>query len=549
MSLTLPKTCAMGDSKTGLVGTIGVALLNPDGTVHTARATAGIYEIGGGCYGKEITFPDNWKGSLKWDTGGGSPVYATEDYDIEGLIDMIEEDTSKMNFTGDDIKATLDGEKVALCDATEGQIDDIETDTNELQTDWADGGRLDLLIDALALEATLSAIKGAGWCYSDDTEILTEQGWKLFKDIDRTERVATLNPENDLLEYQKPTSYPVFDYNGEMHEYNGQSVNFKVTPNHRQWIRRIGNQNFEFKEAKSLANCHYELKQNAKWNGKEQKYFILPSITLRKISRGVFPYTVEIDSKKILMNDWLEFFGFWIAEGCVTKRKSPTFQYKVVISNTDLNKLHRMQELLKLFGIKSWINYRARCSDLVCTNKQLYTYLLQFGKAKNKFIPREILSLSSRQLSILLDSMVRGDGHKTDLKEMYFTSSRKLADDVQEILLKTNRAGSVNTRTSKGSWGHGSKYCITFIRKRLTPSINQIRKGKRNLSIVNYDGKIYCVEVPNHLIYVRRNGKVLWSGNSTETLKAIKDYVDELESGEKPIPVPKSIGEAEENKL
>ena len=145
MTLTLPKTCSMGGSKTGLVGTIGVTLLNPDGTTHTARATAGIYEIGGGCYGKEITFPDNWKGSIKWDTGGGSPAYATEDYDVEGLIDMIEEATSKMNFTGTDIKATLDGEKVALSDATEGQIDVIETDLNTPDQYKAD-------VSALALE-------------------------------------------------------------------------------------------------------------------------------------------------------------------------------------------------------------------------------------------------------------------------------------------------------------------------------------------------------------------------------------------------------------
>lgn len=80
MALALPKTCSMGSSKTGLVGTIGVTLLNPDGTTHTARTTAGIYEIGGGCYGKEIAFPDNWLGSIKWDTGGGSPVYAVEEY-------------------------------------------------------------------------------------------------------------------------------------------------------------------------------------------------------------------------------------------------------------------------------------------------------------------------------------------------------------------------------------------------------------------------------------------------------------------------------------
>jgi hypothetical protein len=82
----------MGGSNTGLVGTIGFTLLNPDGTVHTARATAGIYEIGGGCYGKNITFSDNWKGSLKWDTGGGSPVYAVEEYD-NAMLDEIFEGT------------------------------------------------------------------------------------------------------------------------------------------------------------------------------------------------------------------------------------------------------------------------------------------------------------------------------------------------------------------------------------------------------------------------------------------------------------------------
>jgi len=86
----------MGGSQTGLVGTIGIALLNSDGTVHTARATAGIYEIGGGCYGKNISFSDNWKGIIEWDTGGGSPVYAVEEYTIDGLADTILEDTNEL---------------------------------------------------------------------------------------------------------------------------------------------------------------------------------------------------------------------------------------------------------------------------------------------------------------------------------------------------------------------------------------------------------------------------------------------------------------------
>lgn len=79
MTVIIPRSVAFGGSKTGL-GTVGMTLLNPDGTEHTARTTVDIYEMGGGGYGKNITFPDNWKGIIKWDSGEGSPVYAYEDY-------------------------------------------------------------------------------------------------------------------------------------------------------------------------------------------------------------------------------------------------------------------------------------------------------------------------------------------------------------------------------------------------------------------------------------------------------------------------------------
>ena len=43
---------------------------------------------------------------------------------------------------------------------------------------------------------------------------------------------------------------------------------------------------------------------------------------------------------------------------------------------------------------------------------------------------------------------------------------------------------------------------------------------KKDILKINYKGYIYCVETnPYHTIYVRRNGKCMWSGNST-----IKDY-------------------------
>ncbi|HVL15161.1 MAG TPA: hypothetical protein VM529_21495, partial [Gemmata sp.] len=45
-------------------------------------------------------------------------------------------------------------------DPTAGILAAIVTDTNELQTDWANGGRLDVILDARASQATADAIAG-----------------------------------------------------------------------------------------------------------------------------------------------------------------------------------------------------------------------------------------------------------------------------------------------------------------------------------------------------------------------------------------------------
>lgn len=88
MSVIIPFSVAFGASKTGL-SAVGLTLLNPDGTEHTVRTTVDIYEIAGGGYGKNITFPDNWKGILKWDSGEGSPIYAYEDYNYLTMTESI----------------------------------------------------------------------------------------------------------------------------------------------------------------------------------------------------------------------------------------------------------------------------------------------------------------------------------------------------------------------------------------------------------------------------------------------------------------------------
>jgi len=52
-------------------------------------------------------------------------------------------------------------------------IDAILADTNELQTDWADGGRLDLILDAITAEAGAGAVTWITTITDDDSNPLT----------------------------------------------------------------------------------------------------------------------------------------------------------------------------------------------------------------------------------------------------------------------------------------------------------------------------------------------------------------------------------------
>lgn len=80
------KQVAFGASKTGL-STVGYLLYYADGSaVPMSRVTAGITERGTGTgnYGVVVTFPKNFVGEIRWDTGGGSPIYASEEINIGG---------------------------------------------------------------------------------------------------------------------------------------------------------------------------------------------------------------------------------------------------------------------------------------------------------------------------------------------------------------------------------------------------------------------------------------------------------------------------------
>ncbi|MFH1585225.1 MAG: LamG-like jellyroll fold domain-containing protein [archaeon] len=73
----------------------------------------------------------------------------------------------------------------------------------------------------------------SGHCYDNETEILTDEGWKLFSDLNKEEEVATLNQDTGELEWQIPYERQEFDNYGEMYRIETEEEDLLVSEKHR----------------------------------------------------------------------------------------------------------------------------------------------------------------------------------------------------------------------------------------------------------------------------------------------------------------------------
>jgi len=410
---------------------------------------------------------------------------------------------------------------------TELDLDEIRNDIDETMNAHFHMGALDFVREWHGHKFD-TIICDPPYCYDDKTEILTDEGWKLFKNLNRKEKVATLNPETGYLEYQKPLGYINENYKGEMTKIKSGYIDLLVTPNHQLYIKKIWHTNkFKLIEAKDV-NFGCNFKTTCKWNGEEKKYFTLPGVSFDKPNRYG---RIRANNKKIKMDVWLNFFGIWLAEGSADHKGT---QYRVRIAQKNVIKREIIKQWIKDVGF----HYLTDKKGFTIYNKQLNIYLRQFGYSKERFIPLELKQLSTRQLNILLDAMILGDGHRKKKRRWnkkykkfyidshlnYTTYSKKLMDDISEIVIKSNRTPIIHEAKKKG---YDDGYIINITNYRSTPKI--IRKNIDNyFQKVNYDGRIYCIEVPNHIIYVKRGKRPLWCGNSYR--KSMEMYNGNLNS-------------------
>ena len=384
--------------------------------------------------------------------------------------------------------------------------------------------------------------------YSRDTEVLTRDGWKLLSDLTYEDEVATRS-EGGWFEWQQPTSYASEPYAGQMVHFHGRSVDCLVTPDHwmlttvgpdgwsranrvrnakghfvghvdgkdgtqREWItsaQRLLDRKRQQGARRSRQRSEDRLVANSAWRGRELRHVVFTT-TGQSFAWADADETVstvygpdirtDIRDRTITMtgDQFAAFMGMYLSEGALI-HDAQKYGYKFVICQTGNGK--GVEEygdaITDLFGPvklgqQGWTIWR----------KALWRYVHQFGYAKDKFIPPEILDMSKRQLDIFWGYYYLGDGHEERhqigyVQNIVATSSRQMADDFQEVIQKLGHSASVRD---------SSDGCHR-LRVRMTAY------PEYHASEVDYSGRVYYVTVPNGMVYVRRNGNPSWCGDST----------------------------------
>ena len=355
-------------------------------------------------------------------------------------------------------------------------------------------------------------IIGDKFCLKETSYVLTNEGWIQLKDINiRKHQVATLK-EGDKLDYVYPIDKYEFDcVEEELYHLDSQQLKIICTKNHKLYIQKRNKKKYEFVEAKDTFGKRVRHKKNATNDKNDIKL-------------------ITIGDNQYEMDNFLKLLGAFICDGWVD---SGVKHRRIALSMSKSRKKEFISETLDNLNI----DYNMRNDRVLIGNsyKNLVDYFddLSVGAA-NKFLPSFVWDLSQRQSIILMEALLQGDGsYNKQGSAGYYTSSYKLADDVQKLALHCGWSGTIKLYNGREK-GSESKMkdgriikanydalSIRIVKSKNNPQVNHGHVHQQNRQVeeyIKYSGKVSCIEVPEtHLFYYKEDkfSPPCWTGNSS----------------------------------
>ena len=294
-------------------------------------------------------------------------------------------------------------------------------------------------------------------CYSSDTEVLTEEGWKPFKDLTGNERVAQVYPETLEVEFTRPLMLHRYAFSGLMVGFLGKHIDLLVSPDHRMLYA-------EGMDGKLLMGPAYRLL------GRRP---LIPCAGFTGDFGALAP-----ESRGIV-----RFLALYVRQGEVRGRE-------VFVRCRS----ERDRAILRESVPHVPFSYSLSREGAVVRSPELAEHLRPLGDMERRRLPAGILSLSCGLKEEFIRTLSATEG-----KLRFLCLSKRLAGDLQAILATMGYMTNLY-------YGDDGKWCLKAEKVGYP-------LGEATTYRMPYTGFIYSLTVPSGFLLVRRNYKTAVSGN------------------------------------
>lgn len=320
-------------------------------------------------------------------------------------------------------------------------------------------------------------------CFSLDTEVLTNNGWKGYNSLSYQDDVLTLNQQTGFLEWQKPYAIFTRKYNQPKRivSFDGRTISFSVTPDHLMLSRSCGakqyNHPWQLKTAQSIA-------------GVSSRVFRISGI----MERDNYP----------ISNDLLQLTAWALTEGHFRQCS----QAIEIAQKTGTRYVNDIQDILNRLSY----SYTRRDRKDGCT---IFYIKARSGRQLRQIQPDKsaqpwLWKLSKKQFDLWLETFVKGDGSAR--RGGYIISQRieNTIDLIQGVCISHGYSAIKNPVPKHSSFG-GSAYSLSITKNRqeYKMGVGPATKFYHNESA----SAVWDCAVPNGLIVTRRNGRPLITHN------------------------------------
>ncbi len=324
-------------------------------------------------------------------------------------------------------------------------------------------------------------------CYDDQTEILTQSGFKPFKDLSNDDLVAQFHYDKSIT-WVKPTSYYSEDYSGDMIRFNNfkNNVDLLVTPNHRMVYEHRKNGKIQVEKAEDIS-YHYMKKHLVAGN-------ILGNQELSWLDRLKIAFQAD---------------GSYNSNFNISKYE----EGQNLVLRFNFAKKRKVDRLLWILQNGNF-EYKVSIEPSRPKNTQIYVWINTLVSKDFDWI--NLAQIDSNWGAQFIEETKYWDGTiRTSKRFKFDTTNYKVSKKIQEIAcisgIRTKYTEFEDTRSEKFS----NTYSLSIINKDSTDSQNIVK------TIEKYIGKIYCVSVPSGMLVVRRKGQVAICGNSGNPIDII----------------------------